>query len=155
MSRRARHLREISAREWWLMLRVGVVVSVLSILIRMCTVPGLLRLCAWRAPRPPQNEALVVTCVDRVLGRHPAFARSPCLKRSLTLYRFLGATATDLQFCLGVRYAAAPDPARRLRPLDGHAWLLRNGAPYLEPNQRGVERFRIIYRYPTHERSLA
>lgn len=137
------------------MARVGLVVSALSVVIRLCSVPGLLRLCAWRAPDPPADEALVVTCVDRVLGRHPGSGRSPCLKRSLVLYRYLGARATDLQFCLGVRYAGAPAPARGARRLDGHAWLLRNGVPYLEPNQRGVERFRIIYRYPTSERSLA
>jgi hypothetical protein len=155
MSRRGARLRDIGVREWWLMARVGVVVSALSVLIRLCGVPGLLRLCAWRAPRPPDDEALVVACVDRVLGRHPGSGRSPCLKRSLVLYRYLGARATDLEFCLGIRYAGAPDPGHGIRRLDGHAWLLRNGVPYLEPNQRGVERFRVIYRYPTRERSLA
>jgi transglutaminase superfamily protein len=155
MNRRQRRLRDIGAREWWLMARVCVVVSMLSVLIRLCGVPALLRLCALRAPRPPDDDARVVACVDRVLGRLPGLSRSPCLKRSLTLYRFLGATATDLQFCLGVRYAEPPHPGRRSRRLSGHAWLLRNGLPYLEANHRGVERFRVIYSYPTRERSVA
>jgi hypothetical protein len=137
------------------MARVCVVVSILAVLVKVCSVPGLLRLCALRAPHPPDDETLVVVCVNRVLGRHPALAGNPCLKRSLTLYRFLGAAATDLQFCLGVRYADAPDPGRRSRRLSGHAWLLRNGVPYLEGNHRSLERFRIIYRYPVRGRSVA
>jgi hypothetical protein len=155
MSLRRRRLREVGLREWWLMARICVVVSMLPVLIRACSVPGLLRLCALRAPRPPDDEALVVACVNRVLGRHPALPRSPCLKRSLTLYRFLGAAAADLQFCLGVRYAEPPHRERRSLRLSGHAWLLRNGVPYLEADHLGVERFRVIYCHPTRERSVA
>ena len=60
MSRRARRLRDIGVREWWLMARVGVVVSALAVLIRLCSVPGRLRLCAWRPPPPPDDQARLV-----------------------------------------------------------------------------------------------
>jgi len=141
-------------REVLLTARVWAFVSLLSVLVRLCSVPRLLRLCALRAPRPPVDAARIVACVERVLARHPVISRSPCLKRSLTLYRFLGARATDIQFCLGVRYANAPHP-RRTRQIQGHAWLLRNGMPYLELDHQHVRRFRVIYRYPARERSLA
>jgi hypothetical protein len=155
MMNRLRRLREIGVRDWWLMARVFVVASILPIMTRLCSVPRLLRLCAAGAPRPPADVARVVTCVDRVLGRHPGLSRSPCLRRSLTLYRFLGATATDLHFCLGVRYTEDPHPARPARRLAGHAWLVRNGVPILEGNHQRVGRFRVIYRYPKSERSVA
>lgn len=137
------------------MARVWAFVSLLSVLVRLCSVPRLLRLCALCAPRPPADAARIVACVERVLAtRHSVISRGPCLKRSLTLYRFLGARATDIQFCLGVRYANAPPP-RRTRQIQGHAWLLRNGMPYLERDHQHVRRFRVIYRYPARERSVA
>jgi transglutaminase superfamily protein len=141
-------------REVLLVARVWAFVSLLSVLVRLCSVPRLLRLCALGAPRPPADAARIVACVERVLARHPVISRSPCLKRSLTLYRFLGARATNVQFCLGVRYANTPHP-RRTRQIQGHAWLLRNGMPYLERNHLHVRRFRVIYRYPARERSVA
>jgi len=155
MSRGPSTLRAVSLQEVLLTVRVWVFVSLLGCLVRLCGVPRLLRLSALRAPRPPEDEALVVACVDRVFARHPGISRSPCLKRSLTLYRFLGAAVSDLQFCLGVRYAEAAPPGRRARRLAGHAWLLRNGLPYLESDHSHVRRFRVIYRYPTGERSAA
>jgi hypothetical protein len=150
-----RRLRQVSLREWWLMARIAGVVTVLPILIRVCSVPRLLQLCGFHAPCPPDDEALVLTCVNRVLRRHPAFARNPCLKRSLTLYRFLGASATNLQICLGVRYAEPPRAGRRARRLAGHAWLVRNGVPYLEFARPDGEDFRVIYRHPTRVRGVA
>jgi hypothetical protein len=71
------------------------------------------------------------------------------------LYRFLGATATDLQFCLGVRYADGPHSGPPVRRLAGHAWLTRNGQPYLESDQRGIERFRVMYQYPARTQRVA
>jgi hypothetical protein len=145
-----RRLRRLTPADCWLMVRVGVVASILPVVVRLCSVPSLLRLCALRAPRPPAEEALVVTCVDRVLARHPGLRRNPCLRRTLLLYRFLGARATDLEVCLGVRYTDA-EPRDRRRRLAGHAWLIRHDAPYLEPDRRGVDPFRVIYRYPTRQ----
>jgi hypothetical protein len=143
--------RAAGLREALLTARIWTFVFVLSLLVRRCSVPRLLRLCALRAPRPPEDDTLVVACVDRVLARHPGMPRSPCLKRSLTLYRFLGGPAADLQFCLGVRYPEAPRPAREPQRLQSHAWLLRGGAPYLELGHPHARRFREIYRHPARE----
>ena len=131
--------------------RIWTFVSVLSVLGRRCSVPRLLRLCALRAPCPPEDDAFVVACVESVLARHPGMPRSPCLKRSLTLYRFLGGPASDLEFCLGVRYAEGQRPGHQPRQLEGHAWLLRDGAPYLELDHPHGRRFRLIYRHPARE----
>jgi hypothetical protein len=140
-------------RETLLTARVWTFVQLLPLLVRLCGVPRLLGLCALRAPRPPEDPRRVVACVDRVLARHHGLSRSPCLKRSLTLYRFLGAKATELEFCLGVRYADRPRAGSAERQLQGHAWLLRHGMPYLELDHQHVRRFRVIYRYPARQRS--
>jgi hypothetical protein len=150
-----RRLRQVSRREWWLMARIAGVVTVMPVLVRTCSVPRLLQLCGFAAPRPPDDEALLLTCVNRVLRHHPALARNPCLTRSLTLYRFLGASATDLQICLGVRYAEPLLAGRRARRLAGHAWLVRNGVPYLEGARAAGEEFRVIYCHPTYVRGVA
>lgn len=141
-------------RDVLLIARIWAFISLLSVLVRLCSVPRLLRLCGLGAPRPPADAARILACVERALARHPVNSRSACLNRSLTLYRFLGARATDIQFCLGVRYANARDP-RRPGQLQGHAWLLRNGLPYLEVDHYHVRRFRVIYRYPPRERRVA
>ena len=130
-----------------LALRVRLFVWILQLSIRRCGVPRLLRLAALRAPRPPADVPRVVGCVDRVLS-HQAASHNACLARSLTLYRFLGGEAAEVQFCLGVRYAK---PAGGSRRIAGHAWLTRHGLPYLEQDHFHVYRFRVIYRYPPRQ----
>jgi len=132
-------------------LRVRLFVWMLLLVIRRASVPRLLRLAALLAPRPPADVPRVVMCVDRVLADAVA-SHNACLARSLTLYRFLGGEASGLQFCLGVRYA---QPGRGARRIAGHAWLTRYGLPYLEQDHLHVYRFRVIYRYPARQRSVA
>ena len=134
-----------------LALRVRFFVWILQLLIRRCGVPRLLRVAALGAPRPPADVTRVVGCVDSVLA-HQAASHNACLARSLTLYRFLGGAAADLQFCLGVRYA---QPARGSRRIAGHAWLTRYGLPYLEQDHFHVYRFRVIFRYPPRQGTAA
>src|SRR5262249_40354933 len=139
-------LRQVS-----LMARIWVFVSVLPGLLRVRGLPRLLRLCALGGPPPPADPAFVAAQVERVLARHPATSRSLCLKRSLALYRFLGGPATDLQVCFGVRYAGDASAGTTSRRLEGHAWLLRKGVPYLEGDDPCGRRFRETYRYPSRE----
>jgi hypothetical protein len=139
-----------------LIVRIWAFVSVLPALLAVCSVPRLLRACDLGAPRPPADPPLVVACVGSVFARHPAVSRSLCLKRSLTLYRFLGGPASGLQVCFGVRYAAGgPPPGQRWGRLEGHAWLLKQGAPYLETGDPDLRRFRVIFRHPSREPAIA
>lgn len=142
--------------ELLLMLRIWAFVSVLPALLAVCSVTRLLRTCDLGAPRPPADPSLVIACVGSVFARHPAISRSLCLKRSLTLYRFLGGPASGLQVCFGVRYAAGgPLPGHRWGQIEGHAWLLKSGAPYLEMGDPDLRRFRVIFRHPGREPELA
>jgi hypothetical protein len=142
--------------EIFLVARIWTFVTVLPALLAVCSVTRLLRVCDLGAPRPPDDPSLVVACVGSVFARHPGTARSLCLKRSLTLYRFLGGPASGLQVCFGVRYAAeGPPPGQRWPQLEGHAWLLRSGAPYLEMGDPDFRRFRVIFRHPRREPSIA
>jgi hypothetical protein len=142
--------------EIFLLARIWTFVSVLPALLAVCSVTRLLRLCDLGAPRPPEDPSVVVACVGSVFARHPGGSRSPCLKRSLTLYRFLGGPASGVQVCFGVRYAAeGPSPGQRWPQLEGHAWLLRGGAPYLEMGDPDFRRFRVIFLHPRREPSIA
>jgi transglutaminase superfamily protein len=142
--------------ETFLMVRIWTFVSVLPALLAICSVTRLLRFCDLAAPRPPEDPSLIVACVGSVFARHPGASRSLCLKRSLTLYRFLGGPASGLQVCFGVRYAAAePPPGRRGRQLEGHAWLIRSGAPYLETGDPDLRRFRVIFVHPSRKSRVA
>ncbi len=148
---RGRRLAEI-----FLMVRIWAFVSVLPALLAVCSVTRLLRVCDLGAPRPSEDPSLIVACVGSVFARHPRTSRSLCLKRSLTLYRFLGGPASGLHVCFGVRYAAeGPPPGQRWRHLEGHAWLLRNGAAYLETGDPDLRRFRVIFLHPSREPSIA
>jgi hypothetical protein len=142
--------------EIFLLARIWTFVSVLPALLAVCSVTRLLRLCDLGAPRPPEDPSVVVACVGSVFARHSGASRSPCLKRSLTLYRFLGGPASGVQVCFGVRYAAeGPLPGQRWPQLEGHAWLLRSGAPYLETGDPDFRRFRVIFLHPRREPSIA
>ena len=139
-----------------LIMRIWAFVSVLPALLAVCSVTRLLRACDLGAPRPPADPSLVVACVGSVFARHPGSSRSLCLKRSLTLYRFLGGPASGLQVCFGVRYAAGgPRPGQRWGQIEGHAWLLKNGAPYLEMGDPDFRRFRVIFCHPSREPGIA
>lgn len=139
-----------------LMVRIWGFVSILPVLLAICSVPRLLRICDLGAPPPPADPSLVVACAGSVFARHPLAARSPCLKRSLTLYRFLGGPAGGLQICFGVRYAAGgPLPGRHGPQIEGHAWLVKSGTPYLEMGDPDLRRFRVIFLHPSHEPSIA
>jgi hypothetical protein len=150
MRRAVLRSRDAGLRQALLTARIWVFVSILPVLLRVCSLPRLLRWCALGAPRPPDDAAPVTACVERVLARHPATSRSFCLKRSLALYRFLGGPTADIQVCIGVRYGEAAGPGTpSQRRLQGHAWLLRNGVPYLERSDPYAERFRETYRHPS------
>jgi len=135
-----------------LFVRIWTFVSILPLLLRLCSLPRLLQLCTAAARAHPTDDDLVVACTDFVLRRRMWNPRGPCLARSLTLYRFLGGEAANLEICFGVKYEDGQPPYRSVRRLLGHAWLVRNGELYLERDTHQTRRFRVVYRHPGRER---
>lgn len=92
-----------------------------------------------RAPR----DADAAWWVDRALGRLPSPWRGTCLRRAAVLYYLLRAAGRAVEICIGVR---RDDNGVLL----AHAWLLLDGALYLEPvtTQDEVSQFTLIARFP-------
>jgi hypothetical protein len=90
------------------------------------------RLAAWlgRAPDALPASAATVDAaalarwVDRLMRSAPPPWRYTCLARSAVLYHLLRRAGHPVELWVGVRRDVAPAAA--------HAWLVRDGQPYLE-----------------------
>jgi Transglutaminase-like superfamily len=150
--RSSRPFRGSRVRKAVLFVRIWTFVSILPLLLRLCSLPRLLQLCTAAARAHPADDDLVVACTDSVLRRRTWSPRGPCLARSLTLYRFLGGETANLEICFGVKYEDGQPPYGGVRRLLGRAWLVRDGEVYLERDTHHTGRFRVVYRHPGRER---
>ena len=122
-------------------------------LIAAAVIPPLLslvsfgRLCAWlersRRPAVPLSvdPVALAAWVDRLLCALPGPWRHTCLKRSAILYHLLRRAGLPVELCIGVRRESAG-------PLTAHAWLIRDGAPYLERAESPSSTHTPIARFP-------
>ena len=92
----------------------------------------------------PDSAHRIVRYVDLVLARGRPIIRPSCLTRGLTLYYFLRRSAADLALCFGV--------AKLEGKVAGHCWLIRNGEPFLEPQDPRTW-FAEMYRFPLLRRA--
>ena len=94
-----------------------------------------------RLADPPPDDHVVAEWVSGLLRRLPGPWRYTCLRRSLVLYHVLRRTGRAVELRVGVRKDG--DGA-----LAAHAWLVREGAPYLESDPTLPGRFSVIVRLP-------
>jgi hypothetical protein len=110
------------------------------------------RLAAWlgRSGRPVAalDDASLARWVDRLLGHLPGPWRRTCLKRAVVLYHLLRRAGRPVELWIGVHRSAAT-------PLAAHAWLVREGKPYLEPRPEHAARHTVIARFPETGRVVA
>lgn len=103
------------------------------------------RLTGWIARRAsaagPVADAALAEWVDRVLTVLPPPWRRTCLKRALVLLYLVRRAGGSAELNVGVRRGG--DGA-----LLAHAWLVRDGALYLEPGE-SAEGFQVLARFPT------
>lgn len=87
------------------------------------------------------DDASLARWVDRVLGRLPDPWHRTCLRRAAVLYHLLRKAGRPVELCIGVRrdHGGA---------LTAHAWLVRDGAPYLESEPGGAPTNTVIARFP-------
>ena len=130
-------------RKYWLILQAGLAVAVIRFLVRVAPLPRVLRYlhseCISHSRDRASLEALAYY-TDRWLTLFPANAKGNCFPRSLTLYRFARRLGFPVSFLCGVR-RAGPN-------LEGHAWLMLNGVPFLEPTTHWTE-FAVSYTFPS------
>ena len=92
----------------------------------------------------PDLVRRIVRYVDLVLALGRPIVRPSCINRGLTLYYFLGRGGTEVELCFGI--------ANLDGTVAGHCWLIRDGEPFLEPQDpRG--QFTEMYRFPLRSRA--
>lgn len=111
------------------------------------------RVITWLGPRlapappaPPARElddAALARWVDGVLRHLPRPWHHSCLKRTVVLYHLLREAGRPVELWIGVRRER-----RSGEPLAAHAWLMRDGTPYLEPDPGVSLAHTLIARFP-------
>jgi hypothetical protein len=87
------------------------------------------------------DDGRLAAWVDRLQRRLPGPWRRTCLKRAAVLYYLLRRAGRPVTLCIGVKRAAD-------RPFAAHAWLVRDGAPYLESEPDNAHAHTLIARFP-------
>ncbi|HEX2832692.1 MAG TPA: lasso peptide biosynthesis B2 protein [Thermoanaerobaculia bacterium] len=120
--------------------RMSLWIAVISIVARLLPLPAMFRLAEtrrrWSPPaRLPAEE--IARRIDRLF--HAGLVKDgSCWKRAAVLRRYLLLSGIETEVVFGVR---REDEDR----LVGHAWLERDGLPFLE---REEPRYTVTFRYP-------
>lgn len=98
---------------------------------------------AQRSGTPAPADDVAALWVDRHLHRLPNPWALTCLRRAAVLYYLLRADGRAIDLCIGVRRDEHGE-------LLAHAWLLHEGAVYLEPakTKPQVPLFQLIAQFP-------
>jgi hypothetical protein len=106
------------------------------------------RIARWisRAPRPALpdtgvDDPALADWVDRVLNRMPPPWRRTCLKRAVVLHYLVHRAGRPAELRIGVR---RDDQAQ----LAAHAWLVRDGVPYLERGAQNIASYQLLTAFP-------
>lgn len=94
-----------------------------------------------RAKGGAPDDAVLDGYVSMHLRRLPPPWRYTCLRRSLVLYHLLRRAGRPVSLHIGVRKSGRGD-------LMAHAWLVRDGAAYLEPDRNEHREFKVIATFP-------
>ena len=118
------------------------------------------RLMNWLTPSPrrtkrkaaaPLDDKALARWVSRILHRLPEPWHLSCLNRSVVLYRLLRAAGRPVELHIGVTRGSGLGVARvggGDSHIAAHAWLVLDGAPYLESDVHFVTRLPVVARFP-------
>ena len=129
-------------KKYWIVLRVGVVVSWIRLLLRRKSLPLVLGRLNPLVMTESLDEAVMrdlAYYVDRWLQLFPYNKKGNCFPRSLALYWFARQLGYPVSFHCGVR--------KEVSSLDGHAWLTLDCQPFHEPGQHW-QCFTVTFSYP-------
>lgn len=135
--------------ESFLIFRMALWVSLLSVLVKLRPLPRALELVAAKpkapAVDPPESPAETMNrlahAMDLLLRTDLLVFKPICWKRAAVLHRYLTLSGISSRIVFGVRRGSQGE-------VDGHAWLECNGKPILEitaPN------YKITYAFPSDE----
>jgi hypothetical protein len=126
-----------------LLVRMAGWVAILSLVVKLFSLPRALRFVSTRtARRSPVSDVEqqdLVSAIDAVLGLNVLVFKPICWKRAAILHRYLalGGITTTINF--GVRKGSAG-------ALAGHAWLEAGGQPVFETEQPD---YAVTYVFPS------
>ena len=155
MSRDIRKLKDNfgSIAEVWLFIRILLLLTALPGMIRLLSFGRVLNVLTFRPlgtqrhVDPQRSRERIVKFTDYILSRNFWIYRESCLKRSLVLYYFLREIGMDIHICFGIKYRKNLSK-RGSKKLDGHAWLLYDGEPFLERNTELTKSYTLTYCFP-------
>ena len=126
-----------------LLLRLGLWVAILSVVVKLCSLPRALRIVSASTRGPSQagarSEQELVTAVDAILGLNIFVFRPVCWKRAAILHRYLSVRGRTTTIKFGLRKGPG-------NSLDGHAWLEADGRPILET---AIPNYTVTYVFPS------
>ncbi|MGH7801226.1 MAG: lasso peptide biosynthesis B2 protein [Thermodesulfobacteriota bacterium] len=133
-----------------LFIQIFILVTVLPILIKLLSLPRLMKLLTPNGVKVFNNQdsdrtiEKVVKYTGYILSRNFWIYKAICWKRALVLYHFLRKAGLNVQICFGVRLPniEAKDE------LEGHAWLIYNGGVFLERDIEMTKTYKATYSYP-------
>ena len=92
----------------------------------------------------PAKVQQIAGYVDGAIRLGTPLLQLRCLTRGLTLYYFLNRAGLDVDLCFGIGSKEDNYP--------GHCWLVRDGEPFLEP-QNPCARYQTYYHFPAYRDS--
>ena len=133
-------------RESMLMIRMAVWIIILSVSLKLTSLPRVLQLVSVRVqsdgPDADQSEAVkLVHAIDLLLGTNFLLFRPSCWKRAMILQRYLALSRIQTTINFGVRKDSNGQVV-------GHAWLERHGKPMFEATSPA---YSVTFRFPTVE----
>lgn len=127
-----------------LLLRMGLWVVILSLVVKLCSLPRALQIVSastrGRSQAGARSEQELVTAVDAILGLKVLVFRPVCWKRAAILHRYLAVRGRATTIKFGLRKGPG-------NSLDGHAWLEADGRPILET---AIPDYTVTYVFPSN-----
>ena len=122
-------------------LTAALVLPPLLSVVSFARLAGRLARTAPAGPTPAPDDASLAWWVDSLLRRLPRPWTHSCLKRAVVLFYLLRRAGRTVSLCIGVRRDAGGAFA-------AHAWLVRDGTPYLEPSPAQPATFELLATFP-------
>jgi len=124
-------------------------VAAATVIPPLLSVTSFTRVASWLGGEPDAapakadglDDTSLARWVDGLLRRLWGPWRHTCLKRAAVLYHLLRRAGRPVELCIGVRRDGGG-------ALAAHAWLVRDGVPYLEREPAAAQAHTIIARFP-------
>ena len=132
--------------ESFLIARMALWVSILSLLVKLRPLPRALELVAARSKgssnEPPEETTQrLARAIDMLLRADLLVFKPVCWKRAAVLHRYLALNGITSRIVFGVRKGPQGE-------IDGHAWLESGGEPILEEK---APNYKVTYAFPSHD----